>query len=75
MRYYLLGALAALVVVGCGPKSEETAAAPAPTNNSVAPPPPDVGKLDSVSVTALTGLQDVRGTNLCRGYMLTDTGS
>lgn len=56
MRYYLIGALAALMVVaGCGPKSEETSTAPAPTNNSVAPPPPDVGKLESVSTTA-TGL-------------------
>lgn len=53
MRYYLIGALAALMVVaGCGPKSEETSVTPAPTNNSVAPPPPDVGKLDSVSATA-----------------------
>lgn len=60
MRYYLLGALAALVVVGCGPKSEETAAAPAPTNHSVAPPPPDVGKLENVSTTA-TGLGRTAG--------------
>ena len=61
MRYYLLGALAALVVVaGCGPKSEETSAAPAPANNSVAPPPPDVGKLENVSTTA-TGIGRTAG--------------
>lgn len=61
MRYYLIGALAALmVVVGCGPKSEETSAAPAPTNNSVAPPLPDVGKLESVRTTA-TGLGKTAG--------------
>lgn len=61
MRYTLIGALAALMVVaGCGPKSEETSAAPAPTTTSVAPPPPDVGKLDSVRTTA-TGLGKTAG--------------
>ncbi|MEG2045878.1 MAG: CsgG/HfaB family protein [Comamonas sp.] len=61
MRNYLIVALAAaMVVAGCGPKSEETSAAPAPTNNSVAPPPPDVGKLESVSTTA-TGLGKTAG--------------
>lgn len=61
MRYYLIGALAALmVVVGCGPKSEETSTAPAPINNSVAPPIPDVGKLESVHTTA-TGLGKTAG--------------
>ena len=61
MRNYLIVALAAaMVVAGCGPKSEETSATPAPTNNSVAPPPPDVGKLESVSTTA-TGLGKTAG--------------
>ena len=61
MRNYLIGALAALMVVaGCGPKSEETSTAPAPTTTSAAPPPPDVGKLESVSTMA-TGLGKTAG--------------
>lgn len=65
MRYYLIGALTALMVVaGCGPKSEETSAPAAststPASSSVAPPVPDVGKLQSVSTTA-TGLGKTAG--------------
>lgn len=65
MRYYLIGALSALMVVaGCGPKSEEThataASANTPASSSVAPAVPDVGKLESVSTTA-TGLGKTAG--------------
>lgn len=65
MRYYLIGALSALMVVaGCGPKSEETHATAAstssPASSSVAPAVPDVGKLESVSTTA-TGLGKTAG--------------
>ncbi|WP_291588700.1 CsgG/HfaB family protein [Comamonas sp. UBA7528] len=65
MRYYLIGALSALMVVaGCGPKSEETHATAAstssPASSSVAPTVPDVGKLESVSTTA-TGLGKTAG--------------
>lgn len=65
MRYYLIGALSALMVVaGCGPKSEETnataASANTPASSSVAPAVPDAGKLESVSTTA-TGLGKTAG--------------
>ncbi len=65
MRYYLIGALSALMVVaGCGPKSEETHATAAstssPASSSIAPAVPDVGKLESVSTTA-TGLGKTAG--------------
>ena len=65
MRYHMIGALAALMVVaGCGPKSEDSGAPPAPTSSpassSVAPSAPDVGKLDSVTTTAI-GLGQTAG--------------
>lgn len=65
MRYHMIGALAALMVVaGCGPKSEDSGSTPAPTsspaNSSAAPPAPDVGKLDGVTTTA-TGLGQTAG--------------
>lgn len=65
MRHHIVGALAALMVVtGCGPKSEDSGAAPAATSNqassSVAPPMPDVGKLESVTTTA-SGLGQTAG--------------
>jgi hypothetical protein len=64
MRYYLIGALSALMVVaGCGPKSEETNATAASANTRQqlgCPAVPDVGKLESVSTTA-TGLGKTAG--------------
>lgn len=65
MRYHMIGALAALMVAaGCGPKSEDSGAPPAPTSSpassSVAPSAPDVGKLDSVTTTAI-GLGQTAG--------------
>ncbi len=74
MRYYLIGALSALMVVaGCSLKSEETSAAIAPTNNpassSAAPPTPDVGKLESVRTTA-SGLGATAGEAMTQAMQM-----